>query len=614
MLSLATRLRDLDTDFAPVGLRARSLAPASIHDSFDLAEALLAADSIAAALRVRSRAELTVLRALAEHPELSLAELGELTRLSEAECTDAVARCDELFLLWAHDGQISGYGPVSAELERCGVPPLATLVQPVSPVAVAQHGVDTRLIDRLSAERAMQTVASIAELVLAVETEPARELAKGGLSLPDSKRLAEAIHRDLSEVALIHSLAAEAGLMFREGMLWLPTAEAEQWLGRPLAERWAALAERWWSSQSTVLREAAALWVQQPAAETEGLTRLSELLDWLYPAMSEADSAELLDDFVGGAEALGLLSGTELPLAGRFVCATGSSEAFVAAVEPLLPDAVETLYVQPDLSIIVPGPATPALDRALRRFADVERADLASSFRLSAASITRALATGMTVAEIRKLLASASLTGVPQPVEYLLTDTASNFGKIRVREAAADAFPDLTLVRSDDAHQLELLLVDQAVAALGLHADGSGLLRSRAAHGHVLWVLADAKYPVALENAAGEIMPFSPRFASASATEVGDAVQAMWQRVRAASASADGDAWLSRQVQAAIRAQSELLVEVALPNGGTAEYLLTPKGVANGRMRARDRRADIERTLPLASIRSLRPAPDAESN
>jgi hypothetical protein len=32
---------------------------------------------------------------------------------------------------------------------------------------------------------------------------------------------------------------------------------------------------------------------------------------------------------------------------------------------------------------------------------------------------------------------------------------------------------------------------------------------------------------------------------------------------------------------------------------------LEPSGVANGRMRARDRKADIERTIPIANISAI---------
>ena len=63
-----------------------------------------------------------------------------------------------------------------------------------------------------------------------------------------------------------------------------------------------------------------------------------------------------------------------------------------------------------------------------------------------------------------------------------------------------------------------------------------------------------------------------------------------------------GQAFLARQIEAAIREKRTLTVSVRMPGGTVSDYLLEPTSVANGRMRARDRRADIERTLPLSSI------------
>jgi hypothetical protein len=47
---------------------------------------------------------------------------------------------------------------------------------------------------------------------------------------------------------------------------------------------------------------------------------------------------------------------------------------------------------------------------------------------------------------------------------------------------------------------------------------------------------------------------------------------------------------------------------VAMPDGRLIDYLLEPTGVSGGRLRGRDRKADIERTLPLSSIVSLSPS------
>ena len=46
-----------------------------------------------------------------------------------------------------------------------------------------------------------------------------------------------------------------------------------------------------------------------------------------------------------------------------------------------------------------------------------------------------------------------------------------------------------------------------------------------------------------------------------------------------------------------------------MPDGRVVDYLLEPTGVGGGRVRGRDRAADIERTLPLSSVRGVRPAP-----
>jgi len=44
-----------------------------------------------------------------------------------------------------------------------------------------------------------------------------------------------------------------------------------------------------------------------------------------------------------------------------------------------------------------------------------------------------------------------------------------------------------------------------------------------------------------------------------------------------------------------------------MPDGSEVPYVLEPAAVAGGRLRARDRRADIERTLPLSHIVAVEP-------
>ena len=90
-----------------------------------------------------------------------------------------------------------------------------------------------------------------------------------------------------------------------------------------------------------------------------------------------------------------------------------------------------------------------------------------------------------------------------------------------------------------------------------------------------------------------------------------DTAAILIQRVRAVAAGEPEEtsqAWLARQLELAIRNKLTVTVAVLLPDGTETDYLLEPAALAGGRLRARDRRADIERTLPLSSITAVTPA------
>ena len=60
-----------------------------------------------------------------------------------------------------------------------------------------------------------------------------------------------------------------------------------------------------------------------------------------------------------------------------------------------------------------------------------------------------------------------------------------------------------------------------------------------------------------------------------------------------------------RQILLAIKSKAKISVVFTGQNDVEQTMLLEPSGVANGRMRARDRKADIERTIPIANISSV---------
>jgi hypothetical protein len=279
----------------------------------------------------------------------------------------------------------------------------------------------------------------------------------------------------------------------------------------------------------------------------------------------------------------------------------------------LFPSHVKQVYLQHDLSIIAPGPLDPELDAELRAFADLENRAEAYSYRLSPESVNRALSAGGSADRMLSFLERISLTGIPQPVHYLISQAAARFGTVRVGMLSSDAAENgdaRSYVRSTDSSMIGLLDVDQTLGPLGLRRRGQLQLVSRFEFEVVFWALSDARYPVAAENPDGSLLSLKrQRSISPAPARVQADHAELLAGLRAAEAESAGDsrqAWVARQLDAAIRAKQTVTVTVQVPGSGAHEFVLEPTGVSGGRLRARDKRADIERTLPLSSILELK--------
>src|SRR5207302_9443675 len=88
-----------------------------------------------------------------------------------------------------------------------------------------------------------------------------------------------------------------------------------------------------------------------------------------------------------------------------------------------------------DLRIIVAGPPEPGLATVLARLADLEAASPARVYRMSEASLRRALDEGMTAAEMAAFLDTRCPTGLPQNVAALIEDVGRRHGRLRVGPA-----------------------------------------------------------------------------------------------------------------------------------------------------------------------------------
>ncbi|WP_269909041.1 helicase-associated domain-containing protein [Herbiconiux gentiana] len=624
-LPLARRLTRLDDDALTRLLLTRQPPSRELHDFFDLADALLEPASIRVALRTLPRAELERLAAGSAPDDLERAVALALVLAEGDDGPSVPAAVAETA------GAVLGEHPLPAAQRVQDARPapeadaLARVPAPVpEPVAAAAR------------ERAFTAITAVAELVQQLRVAPARVRAKGGVSVAEEKRLAPLLSLQPEAVGPLSELAVSAGLAAVDGEELLSTESADAWSALSPGERWLALARRWLDGLPAPLPE---------HLRTARSTSAADLLA-AYPAADEPMHSALLDAAERG-ELLGVWASGRLTLFGRALfdralvdgptpsasdgptpsAADATADgALLDADTPLdaeLPPEVDRVYLQHDLSVIAPGPLSPALDARLRLAADLENRGVASSYRISQPSIDRALSSGETEQTLRDFLGALSLTGLPQAVDYLLTEGARRHGLVRVvtrapselhRGTGGDEAPR-TLVRSTDSALLTALAADQALSALGLRRDGEGALATRATPASAYWLLLDARYPVVAEDADGgvrlmrraRVLPARSAPGTGTPPAASVAVTDLMLRLRDAARRTpdDGDAWTARQLDRAVRARSRVTIGVRMPDGTTTRLDVTPLSLANGRLRVADERAGVERTVPVANIVEL---------
>jgi len=105
----------------------------------------------------------------------------------------------------------------------------------------------------------------------------------------------------------------------------------------------------------------------------------------------------------------------------------GLAEAAAAA----LPDAPDQFLLAGDLTVVTPGGLAPGVETRLAGLADREVAG-SGTWRISDASVRRALDEGRSADEVLEFLRRHSSTPLPQALEYLVADVARRHGRLRV--------------------------------------------------------------------------------------------------------------------------------------------------------------------------------------
>ncbi|GAA2648610.1 helicase-associated domain-containing protein [Streptomyces lunalinharesii] len=466
-------------------------------------------------------------------------------------------------LLAAHDlGPFAPHAPTS--VPEGAEPP------GVQPDAAAPPAPRTSPHDESQAAAA-QLATTVERLLSALATEPATLRKSGGLTVRELKRLAKAAGATEPHTRLLLDLALAAGLIALtrspSGITALPTHAYDDWLACPPGARLAPVLAAWYAlwdvpthtpfgETPTALvrghdRYAPALRhallatladVPPGAGETlpplpeasadeaahASLQHLLRAADWHRPlAVTEQPSApERAAHTLHEAAYLGLTAhGTLTPL-GRALLSDPAD--LDAPLRDLLPPPVEQAHFQADLTAVVPGRPAPALAGLLASAADRESEGHAVTWRFTPGSVRRALDSGHAVDTLRAALAAVSAAGpLPQPLDYLLKDTARSHGRMRV-------VPTGCCIRSDDEALLAELAAHHALRELALRALAPTVLVSGRPPAATLDALRAAGYAPALESDTGaatvERLP-SHRTAAPGPTRAPQATLALARRL-----------------------------------------------------------------------------------
>jgi len=383
-----------------------------------------------------------------------------------------------------------------------------------------------RLDDQAALGAAHEFVHDVGACCEWVAAAPVRLLRDGGLGVRDIAALAAWLGTGNERAALLLEIAAAAGLVAPSSQhTLLPTTRYDTWLSAPEAERWSGLLLAWrdlprWPARSThaghhVLGPEAE-WAAAPELRTTAIAAVSQgspisfttaelaaVLAWRRPGWGRASwsLSEAVDELCRELVVLGALLG---PTDDDRWTTTAFTTAAAAGSVPddlaeQFPAPVTEVIIQADLTAVAPGPLEASVARTLRLLADQESRGGGAVFRFSPHSIRRAFDAGWGADEVSRWLSDHSATPVPQPLAYLVSDTARRHGAIRVGAAWC-------YVRTEDAAQAEAVLAHPGALALGLRAVAPGVLVASAEPEEGVALLREMGLHPAAEDASGQTM------------------------------------------------------------------------------------------------------------
>jgi hypothetical protein len=447
------------------------------------------------------------------------------------------------------------------------------------------------LVDPQAGISAFETVQALTELVIELEQNYVREVGRGQVGLPELKRLSLHLGRDVESVRLLYALAQMASLIGVSDKRWKVGSQYLTWLASSPELRWQHIAKTWIS-----------LLDDTSAAELARAVNLRSSFADSFPIANEGFASHMTR-LIQLADLIGLTSSDETASWFRPLL-EGNLEKATQLLVANLPKTQNRIIIQADLTIIAVGPLPTDKELELRRFVETERIGIASSYRISNLSLTFGLETGLTEEDIRSLLRELSGTSLPQPVDYLIREAATRFGRLVLRE-----IPNGTLIQSNEHILLTQILNDSSLRTISITKSSENTLESRFELDIVYYLLRESKYAAIRKDSHGQVISNwraagSNDYSLLQTSSVMEDIQRLRAHDKRLGEAPEGQD-IVRQIEMAIKTKATLLVSLQM-NGAKREFSIEPTGLANGRLRGKDRQADCERVLPLSSVTGVR--------
>ncbi len=641
--TLLARLRTSDVE--PV---ARTLG---VDGAAGIAELLADTTRLAALLASADDAALRVLETLASGPPLG--QVKDANRRATSSPGDSPVR----WLLAR--GLLVPIDADTVELPRevglalRGASALGAL-QPYPP-ALATAGAGPGGVDTAAAQAAAAVVTQVEALLEAWTARPPAVLRAGGLGVRELKRAAAAVDVVEARAALLVELASAAGLIDQTPGTdpeWVPTPAYDVWLSSPPQQRWASLATAWLHlprlpalvgerDERDKVLAALGPEIERPGAPQERRRILDVLLDarpghtvtrasvlallvWSAPRRGGRLRDLMHRWTLEEAEVLGLTGRGGLASYSR-VLLDGDERGAARLLAALLPEPLDHVLVQPDLTVVAPGPLERELAAQMALVADVESTGGATVFRVSEPTVRRALDAGRTAGDLHELFRTRSRTPVPQSLTYLVDDVARRHGRMRVGAAS-------TYLRCDDEALLAEVLAAKRLAPLRLRRLAPTVLVTTQPLDLVLEDLRAAGHAPAAEAPDGALLlarpdvrrtplrarpqrytepalPAEQARLSIAALRAGDLAARAARRAPVTttrSTTADTLAFL----QQATRERRQVWVGYVDAQGRATSRVIEPRSVGGGFLAAWDHLRSENRTFALHRITGVAPVDD----